>query len=278
MPISDIPASEYHAIKAVSAGMIWEMDASCPLKAWLNSPWNEKREQVTATHFDIGTATHLAVLEPDTLLERVAVHEFADYRTNAAKLFREEAYLAGKIPLKGDEYELVRNLRDAVQLHPIASKLFRQGAPEQSLTWKWNSLECKCRPDWLAADRTYVVDLKTAISAHPRAISRKALLEGWHVRASWYLPGVREATGELPDKYLFVVVEKDPPHICEVYEMDIKALMYGEQIVGRTMRRLAWCFETGEWPGYGEGSITELSLPGWTEFGRAKREENGEFD
>ncbi len=64
-PLS-VPAAEYHAIKALSAGFVWEFDAECPRKAWLASPWNEARRSVNATHFDIGTAAHLAILEPDT--------------------------------------------------------------------------------------------------------------------------------------------------------------------------------------------------------------------
>ncbi len=277
MPISHISAPDYHAIKAVSAGMVWTMDSECPLKAFLASPWNPDQEpEEHAPHLDIGTAAHLAVLEEHLLMDRAAVHAYPDYRTKEAKAFRDDAYETGKIPLKAEEWATVTGIQKAIARHPIAQKLFTGGKAEVSLTWEWNGIPCKCRPDYLGDE--YVVDLKTAISAHPGAISRKALLEGWHARASWYLPGVREVTGELPEKYLFVVVEKSPPHIVEVYELDIKALIYGEQIIGRSMRRIAWCLKTGDWPSYGEGGVTELSLPGWSDFERAKREEAGEFD
>ena len=38
-----LPAERYHAIRAVSAGMIATFDAECPFKAWRSSPWNPAR-------------------------------------------------------------------------------------------------------------------------------------------------------------------------------------------------------------------------------------------
>ena len=278
MPILDIPSHEYHDLKAVSAGMVWDMDNSCPLKAWAASPWNPTRPIPRAKHFDIGSAVHLAVLEPHDLADRVSIVDALDYRTKAAKEARDSAYAENRIPILQSEYSQILDLAEAIQRHPMAKGLFTAGSAERSLVWEWRGIPCKCRPDYLADDRSFIVDLKTAVSAHPKEIARKALLEGWHVRASWYLPGVREVTGELPEKYLFVVIEKEFPHIVEVYELDTKALIYGEQIVGRSMRRLTWCFKTNEWPSYGEGGISDLELPSWSEFERARREELGEFD
>lgn len=278
MPISYISAPEYHAIKALSAGMVWTFDSECPLKAWLKSPWNPDRQPENSAHFDIGTAAHLAVLEPNLLAERVMVHEFSAYRSNAAKATRDEARDAGKIPLRADEWVVVEGIQKALKRHPIARRLFRDGSAEISLTWDWNGVPCKCRPDYLAADHSYVVDLKTAISAHPKAVARKALNEGWFVRASWYLPGIRDVTGDLPEKYLFVVVEKEAPHLIEVFELDTRALIYGEQIIGRTMRQVTECLASDIWPSYGTDGITEISLPRWSEFDRAEREEAGEFN
>ena len=273
-----MPAVEYHAIKALSAGMIWTMDSECPLKAWLASPWNPDREPENATHFDIGTAAHLAVLEPHLLAERVHAHGYDDYRTTAAKEARAAAYEAGKTPLKPAEFAMVEGMQKAIQSHRMAKSLFGKGVAEGTLTWEWNGLPCKCRPDFLPKTHgSWMVDLKTTTTANPKAVARKAANDGWFVRAAWYMNGYREVTGILPAKYLFVVVEVDAPHMIEIYELDERALVYGEQIIARTLKRAVDCIRTGHWPSYGDGGITKLALPAWAEFQRAEREEDGEF-
>jgi hypothetical protein len=272
---------EYQEFKALSAGMIWAIDSECPLKAWLASPWNPECKVDNAPHFDIGTAAHLAVLEPSFLAERVVVHEWDDYRTKDARAARDAAYAQDKTPLKPAEWAVVQGVQAAVQDRnkSRAAELFAaRGTAEVTLTWRWDDLPCKCRPDFLAGNNGYIIDLKTANTCNPRAVARKAFNEGWFVRAAWYMAGVQAVTGVLPQKYLFVVVEKDAPHLIEIYELDDRALIYGDQIIMRTLKRAAECLRTGIWPSYGDGGITKLALPSWAEFQRAEREEAGEFE
>lgn len=284
--IRGLPAADYHAIKALSAGMVWTADSECPRKAWIGSPWNAARESTNAHHFDIGTAAHLAILEPGIAASRtVIVRGFtakgvpsAGYASHDAKEQRDAAYAAGKTPLLIEEWNVVEEMRAAVMgAHPLTPALFAQGDTEVTVQWEWNGLACKCRPDLLASDLSYVLDLKTTPSANPRTIAVKAAREGWHVRASWYLGGIKAATGTLPDRYLFVVAESKPPHLIEVYELDLKALIYGDQIIGRTIKVIGECLSKNDWPGYGDGKISTIALPSWVEFQRAEREEAGEF-
>lgn len=276
--IRNLPAEEYHAIKAVSAGMVWTLDSECPLKAWLGSPWNPNQTREDATHFDVGTAVHLAVLEPHLFAERVALHGFDDYKTKIAREARDEAYIAGRTPLKPSEYQTVLGMHEALEKKKHIWRLFAEGDSEITLQWDWNGLPCKCRPDRLAADGSYIVDLKSAITVNPKALARKLESEGWFVRAPWYLAGAKMATGIMPTAYKFVVVEKDPPHICEVFDIDIRSMVQGEQIIGRALTLIGECFKTGRWPSYSApGQTITLSRPTWAEFQHADRDEAGDF-
>jgi hypothetical protein len=276
----DLPAAEYHAIKAMSAGMAWTMDSECPLKAWLESPWNPDHEAETATHFDIGTAAHLAVLEPHLFSERVVTHDFDSYAKKEAKAIRDAAYQFGKTPLKPAERDIVIGIKESIERHRAAARLFRNGDAEISLEWEWNGIPCKCRPDYLPESLKYVVDLKTANSVNPRAVSRALERDGWFVRAPWYLGGIKAVTGTMPEKYLFVVVEKDAPHMVEVFELDDRALVQGEQIIMRTLGLFRECMASGVWPTYSgsTGGIIKIGRPTWAEFQHADREAAAEFD
>lgn len=275
--IRNLPAEQYHAIKAVSAGMVWTIDSECPMKAWLGSPWNPALEHEDATHFDIGTAVHLAVLEPHLFGERIALHGFDDYKTKDARLARDDAYAAGKTPLKPAENQIVLGMREALARRKDIWRLFADGDSEITLQWEWNGLPCKARPDFLAADGSYILDLKSAITVNPKALARKLENEGWFVRAPWYMDGARMATGVMPTTYKFVVVEKEPPHLCEVLDIDIRALVQGEQIIGRALPIIAECQKSGHWPSYGNGQTITLNRPTWAEYSHADRDAAGDF-
>lgn len=107
-------------------------------------------------------------------------------------------------------------------------------------------------------------------------MGRDAFNHGWHVRAAWYMSGVKEVTKVLPSRYCFVPVEKESPHIVQVYEMEDSALIRGEQIIGKALDLFSQCQKSGVWPKYRTGP-SKLKLPTWAEYQYAEREENGEF-
>ncbi len=263
--IPSLPSADYHAIKALSASMALTIVERCPLVAWTESSFNPDLEIENKPIFDVGTALHLAILEPEQFNERVVMHGFDDYRKTEAREIRDAAYAAGKTPLKPEEHALVLALADSIRATPeISTLLAKPGDAEVSLTWEWDGQPMKARPDFLAADRSFVLDLKSSTSAEPRQVSRKAFTDGWHVRAAWYMAGVKAVTGVLPEHYWFAVCEKNCPYIAQLYELDERALIWGEQLVGRAVNLFAECQKTGVWPKYRQGPSV-ISLPTWSE-------------
>jgi exodeoxyribonuclease VIII len=70
------------------------------------------------------------------------------------------------------------------------------------------------------------------------------------------------AMGEPIDYFLFLCVEKEPPHAVTVCYVDDAALERGEALLARDMDTLARCVASGEWPGY-SSDLTPVSLPAW---------------
>lgn len=274
--IRGMPMEQYQAIRALSAGGVHTIVNECPARFWHDSPWNPARTVNNKPEFDVGTALHLAVLEPADLVERVVLIEQDDYRTKEARDRRDSAWRAGQTPLKPKEWSVVQGMASAIANKPDIAVLFRGGDAETTLTWDWAGVPCKARPDYLSADRSTIVDAKTAATAHPDAIARKAFGEGWHVRAAWYREGVSQACSVIPRRYLYVVTEKDEPHIIQAFELDERAEEWGRQVIRAGVRRFAECQAFDRWPGYGEG-VMGLSLPTWAEYRLAEREQAGEF-
>lgn len=280
--------SEYHALKALSASGVDTLVNDCPWKFWQSSPWNPAFVPETANHFDIGTAAHLAVLEPEQYAARVVEIAAEDYKTKLARELRDEAYAAGKTPILDKERTIVDNI--AERIFAQAGSYFAGGEAEVSLTWNWDGVLCKARPDYLIRPNV-IVDLKTTMTANPRAIARKAFNEGWHVRAVWYKEAVSRTGSQLraagiyesgspvpriPIRYLFVVVEVKPPHLVQIFEMDGRSEAWAQQQIVRGLRLFQDCMAKDDWPAYGTG-VQPLSLPNFAEYQLADREQAGEF-
>lgn len=256
----------YHAHPAVSKSHL-DLIARSPLHYWARylDPDRKPVEPTPAMRF--GTAFHTHVLELDRWDQEIAVAPACDRRTKAGK----EAYAAfqdaaaGKTVISADDAEQVQAMARAVFRHPGAAMLL--GLPGKAeTTHMWTDatygVECKCRPDWLTDDGSIVVDLKTTKDASPRGFRRSIGEFRYQVQAAWYLHGLKQATGRRPDQFVFICVEKEPPHACAVYAADAEMIERGQQQAMADLGELAACRAADRWPSYSD-QIETIGLPGW---------------
>nr|WP_232091705.1 PD-(D/E)XK nuclease-like domain-containing protein [Acetobacter aceti] len=94
--------------------------------------------------FDIGTAGHLMVLEPEKFDDQTVLVEgftkdgkpSAGYAATDAKEQRDAAYDAGKTPLLKPEIEMLQEMRASIWKDPVISKAFVGGETEKSMFWQ----------------------------------------------------------------------------------------------------------------------------------------------
>jgi hypothetical protein len=282
--ITDLPAAEYHAMKALSASGAWLLAEDCPAKFLWRSPWNPLRQAEDKSEFDIGTAAHLAVLEAHEFAARTEIVDASDYRTNRARELRDNARAEGKVPLLHWQHDIVRAIAGSIRAHPIAAEAFIGGLPEVTLTWRCVStgVPCKARVDWLPRHGRWLVELKSAASANPRLWRDQAYRFGYHARAAWYLDGAEATTGRRAEEYWFVVVEKEPPYLVSVVAFDEAALEWGRMTNRRACELFLRSVEAGDWPGYREPHADRdrafrIGLPPWALYQLQDSSEAGEF-
>lgn len=282
------PMEAYRARKAMSAGMAWRMVNECPLLAWHHSPFNPARPAENRREFDIGTAAHLAILEPDKFRDRIAVIEFADYKTKEARKQRDECYANDVVPLREQDHELVHRIGHMIEMQ---CNLFAGGTSEATYVWDWNGVPCKARVDYLANRRPQgmlLIDLKTANSSSPAAFQRAMLRDGHHLRAAWYLDGYLHSVAT-DDKvsYRYVVVSKDEPHIVSEFEVGERSLEWGRRLYRRALKLFAECEKYESWPRYDRkfsfgvpslrDHVMNVELPAHAEYALADMEAGGEL-
>lgn len=254
---TDIPEHEYHSSPGVSCSI---------LKRFAEAPAKAHVQRSDTDSLRVGRVTHHAILEPGRFDDLYAVTDLDRRGTNAWKEAEAAALTEGKALLKRDDYEAACRLRDAVQAHPVARGLL---APpiltEVSAYWQdeETGLDCRMRADAMRADDALLLDVKTALDASPDGFSRAAAKWQYHWQAAFYSEGIARAPGGFrPKRFLFIVVEKDAPHLVGVYQLAFGAAEQGAREVRETLRQYAACKARGIWPGYSD-DVVQLELPAW---------------
>lgn len=173
----------------------------------------------------------------------------------------------GKWLLFEEEYTKLCNMVYAVWSHPVAARLLdREGAAiEQSIFWHdaESGLKLKARLDHRKAG--IITDLKSTLDASRRAVATAMHEYRYSTQTVFYKEAALAATGE-QHHFVFVFVEKEPPHRVRCYELDPtpeRALTKGYEDFRSGLARLAECYRTGNFFEPGWDQILTLDLPGW---------------
>ena len=226
----------------------------------------------------LGQALHVALLEPSDFERTYVAAPALDRRTVAGKAAWSDFQAANghRIVLKAEEMDHCRALADAALQHPIAGPLLAApGVNEASLVWHdaERMLACKARLDRLCTYEGYstIVDVKSARDASPRGFAADAARFGYHVQAAHYLAGA-DALAPVARRFVFLVIEKDPPHAVACYELDEMFLAAGRAERESALVAYRNAQEAGVWNGY-PTRISTLYAPSWLKSPESIEEE-----
>lgn len=257
---SDMSDRDYHADASLSAsGAKLLLPPSCPAKfrERMDNPPEPK------PHFDFGHVVHALVLGKGADL---AVIDAPDWRGKYAREARDKAHAGGQIPVLASEYAVAETMCHEVRCHPVAGDLMADGDAETSLfaTDPDTGVKLRARPDWMTQQdgRLYLLDLKTCADANPATFGRTAEKWGYYLQFAWYVAVVRLLELDDSPAFLFVCVEKEPPHLVSVCELDMDAYLLGRKHMRQAINTYQRCIQTGQWPGY-DNTIHSISLPPW---------------
>lgn len=253
--IYNIPEAEYHKDPAVeaslSAGVCKILCDRTPAHARLAHPrLNPHYEAPAETTLDIGSAAHCWLLEGD--INRFEIIYCDSYRTNAAKEMRDQAYIAGKIPLLEKHWDVVSAMAKAAKSQIAACGISLEGKVEQSIFWQEKGTWCRIRPDLLPTSGPFVYDYKTTEGgAGPDDWGRTVMFNmGNDIRAAFYSRGVAAVCRVEQPTYRFIVQEREPPYALAIHELSPQAHDIAERKVDYALSWWRWCIKHNKWPGY----------------------------
>jgi len=205
-----------------------------------------------------GTLGHTCILEPDKFNTSYKV--CGPRNTKAGKQEAKEAIESGRQPITLAQYEKALGMSIAVNENLLCNSFFVDGLAEQSFFSEDDrtTLPMKARLDWITENDT-IVDLKTVAAggASPANFAKQVANFSYHLQAAHYL----EMSGM--QRFIFVVVEREPPFQIGVYQLDDDAIAEGRYLRRKALDLIANCQVFNDWPGHTPLEPQTLSLPNW---------------
>lgn len=214
----------------------------------------------------LGSLTHAAILEPDTVADLAVISPYPAFTTKEAKAWRDEQRDAGRLVVTVEQHNRAMAIRDAVHAHPAAANYLGKGEPELSLVWTDapTGLTCKGRLDWW--NRPTIVDVKITRTIDERRLRSQMETLGVFSQLAMYRMGALALDMAVDPRCVIIAAESEPPHDVGVFLVDPGDLATSADEVRALLDQLADRIERDEWPGRFPAETT-LNRPVWATAG-----------
>lgn len=269
---TEFPEKDYHADPcpepSASRSILKLIHERTPRHAHFAHPrLNPDFEEKEDSKFDLGTAVHSTLLKRGKNIVEVNA---PDWRTDRAKMMRDAARVAGKVPLLTEQLERVDAMNTAIfkQLPDFGlERLFNPefGQPEVMAAWidkvgGWSRILI----DWLETDLT-IWDVKTTdVPLSLENLGRHMSGMGYEWQDGLYKRGLVNLFPELAGRvrFNFLFVETKPPHAILPVRLPNDAIAKGAANVESAMKKWAACKASDNWPAF-SGDIQTVDYPPW---------------
>lgn len=273
----NITNEDYHSGPGISKSGLWTIYTKTPAHYRL-----EEREEKSRAALDLGTATHIALLEPEAFETRVARGP-ADRRGNKWLDAQSWAAANGAILLTESDADRCARIRDAGERCDTLRQV-RQGAIIEAsgyATCPQTGVLMRVRPDAFNPSLNIIMDIKTARGGGVREFQRATAEYGYHMQDAFYSDVWGRASSEegsspetleprYVDGFVFVVIESTAPFLVSTYELKPSAVEEGRKAYQHALAKYATCLErerlgmplTHAWPGY-PPEPEPLDIPRW---------------
>lgn len=279
----NVPFEQYQQWPAANFSTIKNMRGTAS-----KCKWEMDHPKVMTPAMILGSALHIATLEPARFESMFHICPPCDRRTKEGKEFyaEEERKAEGKIMIRrgGEEkdkaamgeVESVQGMARAIHASEKASALINgMGQNEVCLLWKdeETGLMCKARCDRIVTEFDHwgwgkipvIIELKSCRNADDYWFGKDCKNRGYDTQAASYCHGYYKITGRRP-AHVIIAVENTPPHDMQPHMLDDKDMQTGLLQYRNLLTRYAECLKSGNWLGYPD-KINTLALPAWVNEG-----------
>ena len=235
-----------------------------------------------------GSAYHTFILEPEKFEQNYYVFDDdAIYQVLIGEGFKSprstkqyKEWAESEMRLIGDrktieksDFQKIKDMKDKLMSHYYCRALLSGGEAEYSITGKLQTSEgdinLKARPDYVKANKHFIIDLKTTFDASEDGFARAAADNDYHIQAALYSDLMEMLTGDSRGwSFFFIAQEKRKPYAFNIFEASPQFIGQGRYEYEQLLKLYKMCIDNNKWPGYQvfcewkSGNI-ELNLPKW---------------
>ena len=236
--------------------------SSSGIKKILVSPADFKVPNVRTDTMAFGSMVHAYILEPEVFNSQYVMAP-PGYKgtTTVGKLFKAESEAAGKEIIKPSDFDIIKNIKDALLNNRTASHLLWGTEGVNEIAGYWNDpvtgVLCKLKPDRRVDSKRYIIDLKTCNNANEDEFNNSIYNFEYYISAAHYLNGMKVLTsGEDWEKFICIAVEKTPPFKVKSYILSDIWLYLGREKCKEAIMKYAECIATDNWPKFEDKAVT----------------------
>ena len=201
----------------------------------------------------LGSALHVAFLEPELVATRVAVWTGAVRRGKAWDEFKVEN--AGRYILTEAMYEKMQGMVRALRAHAFTREVIGSiQHTELSCVGELRGVPFKARADAIHPDM--VIDVKKVRNGSAHSVTSSALEYGYHTQAYCY------TTLFARERFVLLTVEDRKPFDVVPYELSPAFIRAGKYEANTVLDQLKFAQRTNQWPGRSP-DLVQLEVPEW---------------
>jgi len=226
----------------ISKSMLWDFTERGAGK------WRCAGPKIITDAMVFGQLVHALALSPDTVESEFLVSPFEDYRTKAAREWRDEQKAAGKNVIKEADFTIAKQIVDCIANTEL---LYHYGhcCYEVAVYGSIGASELKGMIDIVPDVGDCLVDLKTIETIEsPDQIDKVVFNRGYHWQAALYLDLFNAATGENRTRFDFVFIEKSYPYETAIVSLSPEAIALGRDGYMNALAKFQRCGQRNEWP------------------------------
>lgn len=232
------------------------------IKNFMHSPrfyqykrFEEVKEQnnLSERHFQVGSAVHEVILEPELFKSNYIIAPKFDMRTKVGKEGYAQflAISQGKTILFEDEFEMAVKMGENAGKNETFVELIRDSYREVSCytTDLKTGLKIRMRPDSFAKNKSTITDIKTCIDSSPKKFKHDVYSYGYAISSAFYMDFLRR------ENYVFCAIEKTQPYEVALYVLNDEITEYGRKQYRMGLDLLKWSLDNNYWCSHNEFEI-----------------------
>lgn len=273
----DVSDKDYHADCAMSPSLsrsiAWELISKSPAHAWLKHPRlnpNHEVEDANAA-MDFGQVGHELLLGKEASIIEGA---FKDYKTDAAKKWRDTQRESGKLPVLNHVLERADEMvkmalcrisdsgfiKDFLAAKSEVTVITGEGDKTKRARFDKLLIDPDGAKDRQHGEHAIAFDLKITKDVNPENCANKIANMGYDLQEHFYCDVLTQHDPNLAGRirFVFLFIEDHTPFAVTPIELGGKFRAMGSSRYNRAVSIWETCMRSGHWPTYcdGEGSFT----------------------